>query len=60
VCLYFLIGVAMKKMGLLLVIVLTMVGCGSSNGMTSQERAADEKAALKSLSNHIVGTPLSE
>ncbi|MBL6722715.1 MAG: hypothetical protein ISQ13_01750 [Candidatus Margulisbacteria bacterium] len=50
----------MKKMGLLLVIVLTMVGCGSSNGMTSQERAADEKAALKSLSNHIVGPPLSE
>ena len=34
---------------------MVMVGCSTSGGMTSEERAADERAALKSLSQDMQG-----
>ena len=37
---------------------MVMVGCSTSGGMTSEERAADERAALKSLSQDLQGAPL--
>lgn len=41
-----------------LMLMMVMVGCSTSGGMTSEERAADERAALKSLSQDLQGAPL--
>ena len=38
-----------------LMLIMVMVGCSTSGGMTSEERAADERAALKSLSQDMQG-----